>query len=143
MSNTNKITVYCYGKKHTFSNRTKASAWCLKGIAASEGSESERYSQILADLTMGKTVVADCDGIPAKKPSKTPLTAEEIADWERTKAEKTVAGDRLDEIRARIQEKRDEFERSIADLLAEEEKAREAWGELALKCLAYQKRAAK
>ena len=52
------ITV-CYGKREYWKSRAEAIRFFLEGVAATEGSERDRYSQIYAQLVSGKTVCTD------------------------------------------------------------------------------------
>ena len=53
------ITVYCHGKPETWHNRSEAIAFYAEGVAACEGSEQERYANILTDLLSGASVATD------------------------------------------------------------------------------------
>ena len=52
------ITV-CYGQREYWRSRKQAAEYFLDGMNATEGSESERYSKIYAELICGKTVCTD------------------------------------------------------------------------------------
>ena len=52
------ITV-CYGKREYWKSRAEAIRFFLEGIAATEGSECERYTKIFTDLISGKAVCTD------------------------------------------------------------------------------------
>ena len=52
------ITV-CYGQREYWRSRKEAADYFLEGLCATEGSESERYSKIYAELICGKTVCSD------------------------------------------------------------------------------------
>ena len=52
------ITV-CYGKREYWKSRAEAILFFLEGIAATEGSECERYTKIFTDLISGKVVCTD------------------------------------------------------------------------------------
>ena len=52
------ITV-CYGKRVYWKSRTEAIRFFLEGVAATEGSERDRYSQIYAELVSGRAVCTD------------------------------------------------------------------------------------
>lgn len=54
-----EITTVCYGEKQTWESREEAAAFFLKGMAASEGSEYERYSKIYTQLMLGMTECSD------------------------------------------------------------------------------------
>ena len=52
------ITV-CYGKREYWKSRAEAIRFFLEGVAATEGSERDRYSQIYAELVSGRAVCTD------------------------------------------------------------------------------------
>ena len=52
------ITV-CYGKREYWISRAEAIRFFLQGVAATEGSERDRYSQIYAELVSGRAVCTD------------------------------------------------------------------------------------
>ena len=52
------ITV-CYGQREYWRSRKQAAEYFLDGMNATEGSESERYSKIYAELICGKKVCSD------------------------------------------------------------------------------------
>ena len=52
------ITI-CYGHREYWKSRKEAADYFLEGLCATEGSESERYSKIYAELICGKTVCSD------------------------------------------------------------------------------------
>ena len=52
------ITV-CYGKREYWISRAEAIRFFLEGVAATEGSERDRYSQIYAELVSGRAVCTD------------------------------------------------------------------------------------
>ena len=52
------ITI-CYGHREYWRSRKEAADYFLEGLCATEGSESERYSKIYAELICGKTVCSD------------------------------------------------------------------------------------
>ena len=52
------ITV-CYGKREYWKSRAEAIRFFLEGIAATEGSECERYTKIYTELISGKSVCTD------------------------------------------------------------------------------------
>jgi len=53
------VKVICYGKEEIWDSRKDAADFYLKAIAGSEGSECERYSNIYAELLLGKKVCSD------------------------------------------------------------------------------------
>lgn len=57
MNETIKVT--CYGKESIWTDREEAKAFYLEGMRETEGSESERYASIYAQLCEGKTVCSD------------------------------------------------------------------------------------
>ena len=52
------ITV-CYGKREYWKSRAEAIRFFLEGVAATEGSERDRYSQIYSELVSGRAVCTD------------------------------------------------------------------------------------
>ena len=52
------ITI-CYGHREYWRSRKEAADYFFEGLCATEGSESERYSKIYAELICGKTVCSD------------------------------------------------------------------------------------
>ena len=52
------ITI-CYGHREYWRSRKEAADFFFEGLCATEGSESERYSKIYAELICGKTVCSD------------------------------------------------------------------------------------
>ena len=52
------ITI-CYGHREYWRSRKEAADYFLEGLCATEGSESERYSKIYAELICGKKVCSD------------------------------------------------------------------------------------
>lgn len=60
MKNQNKdiVTITCYGKTEQM-EREKAIAFYLEGMMCSEGSEQNRYANILGGLMSGLTVCTD------------------------------------------------------------------------------------
>ena len=54
-----KVTTICYGKEEIWNSREEAMAFFLEGMAASEGSEHERYSTIYVKLSLGMKVCSD------------------------------------------------------------------------------------
>ena len=52
------ITV-CYGKREYWKSRAEAIRFFLEGVAATEGSERDRYSQIYAELVSGRAFCTD------------------------------------------------------------------------------------
>lgn len=60
MKNKNKdiVTITCYGKTEHM-EREKAIVFYLEGMMCSEGSEQNRYANILAGLMSGLTVCTD------------------------------------------------------------------------------------
>ena len=52
------ITI-CYGHREYWRSRKEAADYFLEGLCATEGSESERYSKIDAELICGKTICSD------------------------------------------------------------------------------------
>lgn len=61
MENKNKIICKCYGKEIEFKTRKEATDYFMEGLMCSEGSERERYANILSDLWLGKTYCTDED----------------------------------------------------------------------------------
>lgn len=58
-----RVTIYLYGKKHSFTSKKTAKQWLIEGIMCSDGSEQERYVDCLIQLGCGKTLCVDCTGI--------------------------------------------------------------------------------
>lgn len=54
-----KIKTICYGKVQTWSSRKQAINFYERAMAMSEGSEYERYRNILTKLKMGMTECSD------------------------------------------------------------------------------------
>lgn len=63
MSKLNKendsVVVTCYGNTETWENRADAMAFYMKAMAASEGSECERYKNIFVALAAGEKNCSD------------------------------------------------------------------------------------
>lgn len=55
------VTTICYGKTETWKSRKEAIAFYTECFYCSEGSEHERYANILMDLQNGKTICRDGD----------------------------------------------------------------------------------
>ena len=55
----NGVITVCYGQREYWRSRKQAADYFLDGMNATEGSESERYSKIYAELICGKTVCSD------------------------------------------------------------------------------------
>lgn len=53
------VTTICYGKEEVWDDRKEAVDFYLRAIAASEGSECERYTKIYTELLMGKSICSD------------------------------------------------------------------------------------
>lgn len=53
------VTVRCYGKEDTFDCRKDAVDFYTRALLGSEGSEHERYSNVLTDLMLGKDYATD------------------------------------------------------------------------------------
>ena len=53
------IITVCYGKREYWKSRAEAIRFFLEGVAATEGSERDRYSQIYAELVSGRAVCTD------------------------------------------------------------------------------------
>lgn len=53
------VTTICYGKEEVWDDRKEAADFYLRAIAASEGSECERYTKIYTELLMGKLICSD------------------------------------------------------------------------------------
>ena len=53
------IITICYGTKQEWTSRNEAIRFFMEGIAATEGSEQERYTNILLQLLEGKTICKD------------------------------------------------------------------------------------
>ena len=58
MSNDPVVTV-CYGQEKKWDHRRDAQKFFFEGIAASEGSEKERYLTIYSKLAKGETYCTD------------------------------------------------------------------------------------
>lgn len=58
-SKDDKVTVFCYGKKETWSSRKEAEAFYLDCMRNSEGSECMRYVRIYTALKAGESVCTD------------------------------------------------------------------------------------
>lgn len=54
-----KVTVFCYGKEETFDNAAQALKKYMEGVACCEGSERERYMNIVTDLYDGQNLCID------------------------------------------------------------------------------------
>ncbi len=57
------IKTICYGTERHWSDRTDAVRWFLECVSASEGSEKERYTNILTQLLSGAEVATDGDEV--------------------------------------------------------------------------------
>lgn len=55
----NYVKTVCYGKEYTFDDRQEAVDFYENCLLCSEGSERERYLEILIDLRCGKAVCRD------------------------------------------------------------------------------------
>lgn len=55
----NYVKTICYGTERTFDDRQEAVDFYEKCVMNSEGSERERYVEILIDLRCGKTICSD------------------------------------------------------------------------------------
>ena len=55
----NYVKTICYGKERTFDDRQEAVDFYERCVMNSEGSERERYVEILIDLRCGKTICSD------------------------------------------------------------------------------------
>lgn len=53
------ITTICYGEKKTFKTREEALQFYCECASWCEGSEKERYMNIVLELLAGKTVATD------------------------------------------------------------------------------------
>ena len=53
-----KVTIVCYGRKEVM-DRNDAIRLYAEGVAVCDGSEKEKYANILSDLVMGMTVCTD------------------------------------------------------------------------------------
>lgn len=53
------VATICYGKEEVWDDRKEAVEFYLRAIAASEGSECERYTKIYTELLMGKSICSD------------------------------------------------------------------------------------
>lgn len=58
-SETEKITIVCYGQKEEWDSREKAMQYFLEGMLSSEGSEHERYARIYEQLASGLNFCTD------------------------------------------------------------------------------------
>ena len=54
-----KIICKCYGKEMEFNSRQEATDYFMQGLMCSEGSEQNRYANILSDLWCGRTYCTD------------------------------------------------------------------------------------
>lgn len=54
-----KVICKCYGTEQEFSTRQEAVEFFMEGLMCSEGSEQERYANVLSDLWLGKTYCTD------------------------------------------------------------------------------------
>lgn len=54
-----KVTTICYGKSREWENREEAVRFYLNCMACSEGSEHERYSNVLMGLMYGDKICTD------------------------------------------------------------------------------------
>ena len=143
MKNTNtEITVYTYGRKHTFPNMGKAKREVLKWMAGSEGCEKERYTQVYLMLEEGRTVAYDCDGIAKPQPKLKPLTDAERKEWKRRAKENEERGDKLDALRAKYEAKKAELLKAIQPLKDEIDALAKKWNDEAVAMIAYERREA-
>lgn len=55
----NYVKTICYGTERTFDDRQEAVDFYERCVMNSEGSERERYVEILIDLRCGKTICSD------------------------------------------------------------------------------------
>lgn len=53
------VTTVCYGQEQVWDSRKEAANFFLEGIAATEGSECERYTNIYVKLISGKKYCTD------------------------------------------------------------------------------------
>ena len=53
------VRVICYGKEDIWKNREDAIRFYREGVACCDGSERERYVNVLMDLLDGKAVCTD------------------------------------------------------------------------------------
>ncbi len=53
------VTTVCYGQEQIWDSRKEAADYFLEGIAATEGSECERYTSIYVQLLAGKEYCTD------------------------------------------------------------------------------------
>ena len=53
------VDVICYGKRETWKTREAAFEFFWKGVFSCEGSERDRYLNIVTDLANGKDVCSD------------------------------------------------------------------------------------
>lgn len=123
--NNGPVSTVCYGKREEWKTRKQALDHFYECIANSFGAERERYVRVQIELIEGKKVATD--GQPESTPEGCKsLSKEDLASIAEVEAVKDRLGDELDEIRAEIERRREEFERSISDLLAKEESVRES-----------------
>lgn len=123
---TDKVTTICYGTRREWPSRTSAIAFFKTGIACSEGSERDRYIDIVLALEAGETIASD--GIPERKSAKKrKATTKDREKMQELKTAATFYGKELDDVREIIAEKRKAFESSIADLLAREDELADKW----------------
>lgn len=55
------VTVVCYGETKVWDSRKEAEQFFLEGMAACDGAEKERYTNIFLDLVSGKSVCRDTE----------------------------------------------------------------------------------
>lgn len=55
------VTVICYGETKVWDSRKEAEQFFLEGMAACDGAEKERYTNIFLDLVSGKAVCRDTE----------------------------------------------------------------------------------
>ena len=55
----NTVTTVCYGQEQVWDSRKEAADFFLEGIAAAEGSECERYTNIYVKLILGYDYCTD------------------------------------------------------------------------------------
>lgn len=55
------VVVTCYGKTETWESRADAMAFYMRAMAASEGSECERYKNVFVALAAGEKICSDGD----------------------------------------------------------------------------------
>lgn len=53
------VTTVCYGERKVWDSRKEAADFFLQGMAATEGSECERYTAVYTKLVMGLGVCTD------------------------------------------------------------------------------------